>query len=492
MAKRQPPNTAKRYLILPTTGIEVSKSAAKLHSFFEKLQPDFSLNPLLDSERTTRSVAKVIDSVSGNGAKLVELSDDALVGLRAAQPGIRIVPEVLYYPQVVRHEIADFLKFPAQTATTLKIKILSAKDNSPVAGAKVVAFTNFAQLTGVQGVTNAKGEVSLKSGAASLKTEYVFIYPKLNFWSGLQKNATLANGSILKVQPIDLNYKDGVRNFYGKTDLKAGTGVKVGVIDTGIGPSPDVVVAGGLNAVTGEDAGDFSDSDIHGTHVAGIIAARGAARGIAPGVTLQAYRVFGKNSAGASNFAIIKAISQAVADGCDLINMSLGGGEPDDATKDAITAAYEKGTIAFVATGNDNRQPVSFPASFTLSKAVTAMGRRDTFPAGTTDDLSIAAPFGTDRKNFIAAFSNIGPDVDFTAPGVGIISTVPGGYATLSGTSMACPAATGMAARLLATQPAILKKKRDGNRSAAMLEYVASKANKLGFGATFEGNGILL
>ena len=92
-----------------------------------------------------------------------------------------------------------------------------------------------------------------------------------------------------------------------------------------------------------------------------------------------------------------------------------------------------------VAAGNQDRGPVSFPAADERSVAVSALGRKGTFPTGTSESGDVAGPFGKDKKNFIAAFSNIGRAIDLTGPGVGIISTVPGGYGVESGTSMAAP-----------------------------------------------------
>jgi len=120
-----------------------------------------------------------------------------------------------------------------------------------------------------------------------------------------------------------------VRTLYPGGTLQSGKGVTVGVIDSGVATNhPDLSVAGGQNTVPGEKPGDFGDNGTegHGTHVAGIIAARGALKGVAPGVTLRSYRVFAKGGDNASNFAIAKAIDAGVADGCDLLNMSLGGG----------------------------------------------------------------------------------------------------------------------------------------------------------------------
>jgi len=102
----------------------------------------------------------------------------------------------------------------------------------------------------------------------------------------------------------------------------------------------------------------------------------------------------------------------------------------------------------------------------------------------------VASPYGKDRKNFVAAFSNVGPELDLTAPGVGVLSTWPGGYAALDGTSMACPAATGAAAAILSAHAELLGLPRDSNRSEALARAVLGRARPLGFGSLFEGQGL--
>ena len=86
--------------------------------------------------------------------------------------------------------------------------------------------------------------------------------------------------------------------------------------------------------------------------------------------------------------------------------------------------------------------------------------------------------------------SNIGPEIDLTAPGVGVISTYPGGYAVMDGTSMSCPAATGAAAAILSARPELLGLPRDSSRSEALARAVLSKAQPLGFGSLYEGRGL--
>jgi subtilisin len=457
------------------------RSAAAARSFAAgaglRIKPDF----------------KVLDAVHEDGAKLVEMTPDTAQDLLASQPGLRIVPVVYYRTQLARHEVQGKVK-AAATAVKAVVTVTSADDDKPVRGATVVAFTDFANRVGAQGVTNAQGVVKLALGGAKA-VERLYVYPKKDFWGALQQNVKTAGGIAVALTPVALDYTDELRYDYGNAPDGAGAGVTVGVVDTGVGPHPDLAVAGGQNCVTGEDPNDFGDNgEGHGTHVGGIIAARGAPpqgiRGLAPGVTLRSYRVFGKGADRASNFAIAKAIDRAVNDQCDLINLSLGGGPSDPATESAVHDARQQGCVVVAAAGNDDRGPVSFPAADPLCIAVTALGRKGAFPKGSVDEGDVVAPFGTDPKEYIAAFSNVGPQVNLTGTGVGILSTVPGGYAPLSGTSMACPAAVGVAVRLLAQLPAVLAMSRNEDRSDAIAKVLLQSAKDRGFPAELQGNGL--
>jgi subtilisin len=418
-----------------------------------------------------------------------------VLALQQRVTGARVVRVHYYEPAVVRRHVSALAQSRVPPGNPIKLRVVSAKHGKAVVGAFVVGFVDYSTRSGDQGVTDAHGDVALALGGQSIQLDRLYVYPARGYWSLMVPGLTAANGVRVKVEALDLAGTDGLRHYYPHAAAGDGTGVTVGVIDTGVGPHPDQVVAGGANTVAGEKARDYGDNGRHhGTHVAGIIAARGepphGVRGVAPGVTLRAYRVFAKGSGSASNFAIAKAIDQAVADGCDLLNMSLGGGRPDDVLTAAIQAARDGGSLCIIAAGNSNRSPVAFPASNPMALAVSALGRIGTLPATSAEADDVAGPYGIDKADCIASFSNVGPEIDLTAPGVGILSTVPRGYAEMSGTSMACPAATGRAARMLTSSPT-LDTKSDARRSAALTAAILGTAKSLGFGGDLEGHGVL-
>ncbi len=487
-----PETTTDQYVLLPMRGMRVTGATSPPETG-ELLRSLSEGSHDLATAGGASVRLRVIDSIDADGAKLVELSSDSVAAVRALQPGLRLVPVVYYAPAVRARERVLAVAPLAPAAVSITVRVVSDKDGEPVAGAIVVAFTDFAANAGAEGVTDAQGEVSLALGGPSVKLESLYVYPNTAMWSLLEKDVAVSEGSEIRLHPLELDYTDGLRHFYGNGPDGAGAKVKVAVVDTGVDPHPDLVVDGGENTVTGEDPKDFASNGVpHGTHVAGIIAARGTPpsgiRGVAPGVTLRAYRVFAKGAAGASNFAIAKAVDRAVADGCDLINMSLGGGSPDPVLQAAVEDARTAGSVCIVAAGNDGQAQVSFPASDDMALAVGALGRQGTFPGDSAEIDTVQAPFGTDEKDYVASFSNTGTELDLIGPGVGIISTVPGGYAEISGTSMACPAVTGAAARVVAAMS--LGEKRDAARSAAIVKAVAAAAKDLGFAPDMEGNGL--
>ena len=187
---------------------------------------------------------------------------------------------------------------------------------------------------------------------------------------------------------------------------------------------------------------DPLDDHFHGTHTAGTIGARGnngvGVVGVNWNVQIAGLKFLNAQGSGSTSDAIL-ALQYATAEGMRVTNNSWGGGGNSQALYDAIAAARDSGSgsLFVAAAGNnsfDNDLLPFYPASYDLDNLI-----------------AVAATTSTDG---LASFSNYGAtSVDLGAPGVGVLSTVPGGYDTYSGTSMATPHVSGAAALLLALNP---------------------------------------
>jgi subtilisin len=349
---------------------------------------------------------------------------------------------------------------------------------------------------GVQGTTDANGEVHLNLSASTI--DRLYVYAPAGYWGAYRSRLAVNSPIPIDLMPVDLAYQDCLRFYYGATNFDGTVGVKVGIIDSGVGPHTDLNINTGdsRNTVTGEPASDFEDGGSHGTHVAGIVGSNGAPgtglRGMAPGVEMVALRVFPAHG-GASNYAILKAMIYAADAGCDIINLSLGGGPPDPIVREAIDDARDQGMLVVAAAGNGGRKPVSFPAAYNRVIAVSAMGREGTFPQDSLDEADVLRPptSTVDADEFIAAFSNIGIEINCTGPGVGVLSTLPNNaFGPMSGTSMASPAVAGAAACLLSQNSQIHSMPRGDQRADAIWNLLVHNCSRRGFGAQFEGAGL--
>ena len=439
----------------------------------------------------------VIDSIADTGPLLVSMTTSAAKELRSQSGGIRIAQLRHYRPAIRPFRAIQRLTQlpPGSTPTQFILQVLSANSHSPLNGATIVAIMNRHTGEGIRRRTGKKGRVTLNLPQGTSQIDEFFVYPPDGHWGYYESNKVLASNQAILLDPINMSTEDYLRKVYGSTSHNAGQGVTVAVVDSGVDSNhTDINVVGGQNFAPDGNSDDYGPGTSHGTHVAGIVAGRGAPGtgmiGVAPHADIRSYRVFPKSGGSTSNVEIAKAIYSAVQDNCDVINMSLGGGLADPVLNEAIGYAFEHGVVCIVAAGNDGRKPVSYPAWFKRAVAVAALGHEGTLPNNSTEIADIDVRSRQDPMVFLAAFSNIGREIDFAGPGVGIVSTVPGGYAVMSGTSMACPAVTGVAAVLLSRTPHLLNAPRDMNRSLAVLESLRSVSRTAGFLQQIEGFGL--
>lgn len=253
-----------------------------------------------------------------------------------------------------------------------------------------------------------------------------------------------AAGGITAV-PNDTQYGDqwgpaciGAEDMW---DLLTGNpSVIVAVIDTGVDlDHPDLVnnvdTSIDYDFVNSDD--DSTDDNGHGSHVAGTIAAEyNNSLGVAGLQQVTIMGIKGLDSFGSGwNSDLAQSIVYAVNNGANVINCSWGGYGPDLLLYNAVNYAFQNGIIVIAAAGNDGISASFYPAAYPKAVGVSAL----------TDCTTIAS------------FSNFGfQNVRIAAPGDDILSTYhDGGYAYMSGTSMAAPHVTGVVATYLSFNPSL-------------------------------------
>jgi subtilisin family serine protease len=208
-----------------------------------------------------------------------------------------------------------------------------------------------------------------------------------------------------------------------------GEGIGVALLDTGVDLThPDLRsnIAGGIDFVNRDD--EPQDDNGHGTGVAGLLAAAENARGLvgtAPRVEIWSVKMLRFDEQGSIS-DLIRGIEWAMQRGVRIISMSLGTEEDNPALHEAIQVAYQAGVLLVAAAGNK--------------------GQRVLFPAAYPEVIAVAA---TDRDDQRAWFSNMGPEVELSAPGTELLTTgLKGDYQIVNGTSFAVPQVAGVAALL--------------------------------------------
>lgn len=251
--------------------------------------------------------------------------------------------------------------------------------------------------------------------------------------SALDMNGTVPNDALYSRYQWNLPL---IETLQGWNIGRGSQDVKVAVVDTGVDLNhPDLKdnLLEGTNVVAQNSPPQ--DDVGHGTHVAGIISALVNNNEGVAGMTwynpILPVKVLDASGSG-STYAVAQGIIWAADHGAKVINLSLGNYADAQFLHDAIKYAYDKDVVLIAASGNDNTERPGYPAAYEEVFAVAA----------------------TDAKKDKASFSNYGNYIDVAAPGVSIPSTYPDNqYAALSGTSMASPHVSALAALIRSANP---------------------------------------
>jgi subtilisin len=256
---------------------------------------------------------------------------------------------------------------------------------------------------------------------------------------------------------------EAIYNDSSITQTSGGNGVRVAVLDTGAYTThPDL--AGNVEQCkdftgrSGLDNGACDDRNGHGTHVSGSVLANGGSDGlgiygVAPDAKLWAYKVLGNSGSGYSDDianAIRHAADQADAQNVNvIISMSLGSSGESPLITDAVNYAVSKGVLVVAAAGNDGPSPntIGYPAALPNVVAVAAL-------ENSPGNGEYGVAYFSSRGATAGDYQIQAREVEVSAPGRSIESTSNNGsYEVMSGTSMATPYLSGLAAKIWAANP---------------------------------------
>ncbi|KGR84296.1 S8 family peptidase [Lysinibacillus odysseyi] len=260
----------------------------------------------------------------------------------------------------------------------------------------------------------------------------------------------------------------GIKAIYNNNNLTStsgGSGINIAVLDTGVNTSHadlvnNVEQCKDFTGATTPINNSCTDRNGHGTHVAGTALAdggsdKGGVYGVAPDADLWAYKVLTDSGSGYSDdiaAAIRHAADQATATGTKtIISMSLGSSANNSLISSAVNYAYSKGVLVIAAAGNSGyaQGTIGYPGALPNAIAVAALENVQQNGTYRVADYS-SRGYASTAGDYVIQQG----DIEISAPGSSVYSTwYNGGYNTISGTSMATPHVSGLAAKIWAENP---------------------------------------
>jgi subtilisin family serine protease len=478
----------------------------------QPLSADFVAQQLKDNPEIT--VVKTIEpprllgleSVDGGGLGslvIARMSPDKAQLLQTQASGRLVVerdPPLTFVDQPMPPEARlPNLGVLVPHANGFKVTFEVRGEDGALPGATVYVFGS---VWPTQGVTDNTGHITINVTGESPDTiRALYVNPRANHWSLWVDRPQLVPDTVTTIQLTPLG--KSLQGFPGRQLLgwgqKAmgldavppsfdGAGVKIAVIDSGAAKQTHRnlhKVGPGVSIVGDKPDAWTVDTIGHGSHCAGIIGGGPLGdgpgiRGFAPAAEIHVCRIF----PGGRFSDLVSALDYCMEKGIDVVNMSLGGGEPSRIIEERIVKAKAMGVACVVAAGNSGG-PVQFPASTPHVLAVAAMGKWGEFPGDSYHARQVVAGFERRDGYFPASFCCFGPEIDVCAPGVAIVSSLPSDdFGAWDGTSMAAPHVTGLAALVLAHHPDFKGEyqARDARRVERLFQIVKESSAPLQFG----------
>jgi subtilisin len=411
-----------------------------------------------------------------------------------------------YLPVSARTAQSGTLLPLRSTAIEVAIRVIGERD-APLA--KVAVVIDGGGLP-VQALTDETGTASLTFFGGSLEEiQTLFIRAAANHWDRVIPAPKLSSGTnTVKLRPLSESYPGfpGTRLLGWGQRLMGidpaagrftGAGVRIGIIDSGCDISHPLLqhLKHGKDFTAGStDRSWTQDLASQGTHCAGIIGASGSKQGIigcAPEAELHVFKVIPDGRVS----DLLAALDECIEREMDVIHIGVVTDGFSELVSQKLQEARQKGIVCIAAAGTAGGTPV-FPAGLPGGAiAVAAIGKLKEFPADSSHVLNIVPQLIGSEGLFASRFNGSGPQIAVGAPGIAIVSTVPGGgYLAADGTPAAAAHVAGFAALVLAHHPLFQQEGvftvRTEQRVQALLELIQASAVPYFLDPQYAGVGV--
>jgi hypothetical protein len=372
------------------------------------------------------------------------------------------VPE----PASWRHTLTMQAMPLPQPRRELRVRILGEGDQ-PLANAVVNIYgPGFP----AQAVTDSSGQASVHTYAFDGSgIQAIYVHPSADHWERYIENPSLEPGqiNIIRLTPLGRTSKSfsGERPYgWGQRMMKFdrvpaewnGAGTKVGVIDSGCDTSHPLLrhIARGVDFTRDRDPQSWKLDELgQGTHCTGIIAGSGDALsdlvGCAPAAEVHVFKVV----PGGHFSDLIDALEQCIERRLDIVQIGVSGEQVSELVAQKITEARMNGIVCIAGAGNSGAM-VQFPGNVPGVITVSAVGKVGEYPQDTRHAHRALPQMIGFSGIYATNFSCWGPQIAVCAPGVAVVSSVPGGgYAAWDGGAMAASHVAGFSTLLLAHHP---------------------------------------